>query len=482
MKNQKSFQQNRSESLEQSIYQKIIRNLSGCESITTKEQGSTGKQSRSNYPKKNPEKRKVIILGGGIAGLSAGYFLNKHDIDFTIYEGSQRVGGLANSFTWNGVDCDFAPHRLYTEDKAILEELLGLVDCERIERKSKIVLNGKIINDPVNAIELFLKFLPFKSIGLASSYLLAKLKHKTPPRNFVEFVEARYGTGLSQLFFKPYAEKLFGIPADQISEKWGERKVRVSGLKDMIKKSSKLYFDHFYYPKQGGYGSFVKVMEKACMSNIHRDRKLTNLLYDVSAQGYYCTFADQDGKSYTEYADVIISTIPITTLASALGIEMNLSYRPAKLVYMHIDKPKVMDNHWMYFVDGDKKINRIAEFKNFSKKPANSKTTVLCAEITNTLRFSVDAIIQEIIDTGMITAESVIDTKTICLPHAYPVYNLDYETEIDNAVNQLGRYKELHYLGRQAQFEHQDIDEIFAMAKQVSQEIIKQSANRKPFG
>ena len=42
--------------------------------------------------KQNPEKHKVIVIGAGQAGLSAGYFLKKNNIDFLILHASERVG------------------------------------------------------------------------------------------------------------------------------------------------------------------------------------------------------------------------------------------------------------------------------------------------------------------------------------------------------------------------------------------------------
>jgi putative flavoprotein involved in K+ transport len=40
----------------------------------------------------NPEQHKVIVIGAGQAGLSAGYFLKKNNIDFLILDANERVG------------------------------------------------------------------------------------------------------------------------------------------------------------------------------------------------------------------------------------------------------------------------------------------------------------------------------------------------------------------------------------------------------
>ena len=39
-----------------------------------------------------PEKFKVIVIGGGQAGLSVGYYLKKYNIPFVILDASEKIG------------------------------------------------------------------------------------------------------------------------------------------------------------------------------------------------------------------------------------------------------------------------------------------------------------------------------------------------------------------------------------------------------
>ncbi len=59
--------------------------------------------------KSNFEKHKVIVIGAGQAGLSAGYFLKKNNIDFLILDASERVGDSWRN-RWNSL-------RLFTPAK-----------------------------------------------------------------------------------------------------------------------------------------------------------------------------------------------------------------------------------------------------------------------------------------------------------------------------------------------------------------------------
>ena len=189
---------------------------------------------------------KVGIFGAGIAGLSTAYSLKMENFsNLQIFEASDQVGGLARSFEWHGFNCDLAPHRLFVDDEELLQEFLNLVPMHKLIRQSEIFIRGKWIKDPVNAIEIVWKFFPRDSMRIVWYYLF---KEKHPELNFESLVLNQFGRGLNEFFFKPYSEKLFGVPADQISPVWGRRKIRVGGIKDLIKRKSRLYFKEFYYP------------------------------------------------------------------------------------------------------------------------------------------------------------------------------------------------------------------------------------------
>ena len=58
-----------------------------------------------------PEK-KVLIIGSGIGGLSAGIILAKLGFDVTIIEKNRQSGGMIRSYTRNGIECNVGVHYL----------------------------------------------------------------------------------------------------------------------------------------------------------------------------------------------------------------------------------------------------------------------------------------------------------------------------------------------------------------------------------
>ena len=63
----------------------------------------------------------TTILGSGIAGISAGYHLQKAGEKIIIYEKSNDWGGLCGNFTINGFRFDKFVHFTFTEDPYIKE-------------------------------------------------------------------------------------------------------------------------------------------------------------------------------------------------------------------------------------------------------------------------------------------------------------------------------------------------------------------------
>ena len=70
------------------------------------------------------DKKKVIIIGAGPSGLTAGWELLKDagsPYEVTLLEMSDAVGGMARTITHNGDIMDVGGHRFFSKEKAVLE-------------------------------------------------------------------------------------------------------------------------------------------------------------------------------------------------------------------------------------------------------------------------------------------------------------------------------------------------------------------------
>jgi protoporphyrinogen oxidase len=83
--------------------------------------------------------KKVVIIGAGPAGLTAGYELLKHGVRSTIVDADETVGGLARTVNYKDYLFDIGGHRFFTrwqEVSEIWQEILGdaFVQRNRLSR------------------------------------------------------------------------------------------------------------------------------------------------------------------------------------------------------------------------------------------------------------------------------------------------------------------------------------------------------------
>ena len=412
----------------------------------------------------------IAVLGAGIAGLSAAYFLRRSGGPrVTLIEADREVGGLARSFRWHGFDCDLAPHRLYSQDARLMEEITSLLPMHELQRHSRIHIAGKWINDPVNALELMLKFFPKGSWEIGWHYLT---RQSHGDKSFESLVLSRFGHGLNQFFFKPYSEKLFGIPAGEISPEWGRRKIRVGGVRDMVRRNSKLYFRRFHYPDAGGYGAICQRLYSDVKDIVRLKTRLVDLHRDART-GKFTLDLIRDGAREQLRVDAVISSLPLTMVLDKLGLSIPMRFRPAVITYLLVKRPQVTRNHWFYLADAKYRVNRVAEFKNFALDPDSlpPDSTVLCCEATNLDGLTVERVVQELASIGVLHPSEVIDAMQLRLDQAYPIYDLAYEANIARVRHFLAERPNLFFVGRNAQFEHKDVDEIFDDARGVAEQV-----------
>lgn len=409
----------------------------------------------------------ITILGAGIAGLSSGWLLKQAGLDFTVLEKQQVAGGLARSFEWHGFACDFAAHRLFTSDENVLKQLLNLVPMGRQVRRSRIYLRGHWMRDPLDVVELAQKLGVRERLSVLWSY--AFRPRRLQENHFENYVLSRYGRQLYEYFFRPYTEKLFGIPGDEISVSWARRKVRLASPFDHIRENTKTKFQYFYYPVRGGYGAIA-------------DRLYEEIRQEVVLGATVLGF-DQDGsrisrirfrKGEQEHeleTQAVISTLPLPVTTRMLGHPLRFQFRKVEAVYLLVDKPQVSDFHWTYFIDEEIAINRLVEFKNMSPVDKPATSTVLCAEVTQDLQDPLGKVIADLQRVGILKQGEILDTHMLREEFAYPVYTRDFDEQLQRAGEIIQSVSNLHVLGRAAEFQHREVDDIFGAASQLVRQI-----------
>lgn len=101
----------------------------------------------------------VGIIGGGILGISLGYFLSRDGVHVTIYEASDTLGGLAGPIRMPGYNIDRFYHAILTSDGHLMDlfDELGIMDQYRCkEAKTAFYHQGKLY--PMTSLKEFMTF------------------------------------------------------------------------------------------------------------------------------------------------------------------------------------------------------------------------------------------------------------------------------------------------------------------------------------
>lgn len=123
----------------------------------------------------------IGIVGGGIMGITLGYFLTRHGAKVTIFEASDTLGGLAGPIRMDGYNIDRFYHTILTTDSHLhqLFAELGIQDQYRFrEARTAFYHQGKLY--PMTSLKEFLTFPPLNLIDrfrLGLTIVYARLVH-----------------------------------------------------------------------------------------------------------------------------------------------------------------------------------------------------------------------------------------------------------------------------------------------------------------
>jgi protoporphyrinogen oxidase len=114
---------------------------------------------------------KVGILGGGIMGISLGYFLSKKGVEVEIFEASPMLGGLAGPITLDdGIKVDRFYHAILSSDGHLRQLCtdLGIADQLRF-RETKM---GFYYQSEIHSMNNMIEFLRFPPLGWIDRFRL----------------------------------------------------------------------------------------------------------------------------------------------------------------------------------------------------------------------------------------------------------------------------------------------------------------------
>jgi oxygen-dependent protoporphyrinogen oxidase len=173
----------------------------------------------------------VVIVGGGIAGLSAAYDLARAGIPHTLFEKMPRLGGVIETRTQDGCLLECGPDSFITakpEALALIKEL-GLegevIGSNDFQRTTHIVKHGKLVPLP----EGVMMIVPSKVMPMVKSNLLGwgtkirmgfellRRPKQYPDRSVAEFVVDHFGQETLDYLAEPLLSGVYGGDPRELS-------------------------------------------------------------------------------------------------------------------------------------------------------------------------------------------------------------------------------------------------------------------------
>lgn len=181
--------------------------------------------------------KRVAIIGGGIAGLSAAYFLEKArrggaGIDWTLFEKSDRLGGVIRTEHRDGYILEAGPDSFLTikPDAAKLCRDLGiddqLIPSNDLERKTYILVKRRLIPVP-DGLQFMVptRVWPMVTTPLfswrtklrAAAELFASAEAGHDDESVADFVRRHFGQQMVDRVAEPLLAGVYGGDSDQLS-------------------------------------------------------------------------------------------------------------------------------------------------------------------------------------------------------------------------------------------------------------------------
>jgi protoporphyrinogen oxidase len=408
----------------------------------------------------NCEDRRVIIIGGGPAGLTAAYELSKRAVPAVVLEADSVVGGIARTVNYKGYLFDIGGHRFYTkwnEVQQIWEEVLGDGFLLR-PRLSRIYYRKKFFPYPLVAKDALFGLGPVEAVGILASYLRAQIFPSPTEENLEQWICNRFGRRLYRNFFKAYTEKVWGVPCTEIHAEWAARRIRGLSLSTVVRSALwknaapevKTLINEFHYPQRGPGQMWEtlagQLQERECpVLTEHRVVRIQHRGGKVTG----CVTAGPWGEKHFAGTD-FISSMPLRELVDALEepapeevrrAASRLRYRDFLIVSLIINRKDVVPDNWIYVHDPSVKVGRIQNFKNWSPAmvPDANKTSLgmeyfvfqndeLWSSSDDQL---IDLARKEIAQLGLVRPQEVEDGTVVRMPKAYPSYQESYAEQVE---------------------------------------------------
>jgi protoporphyrinogen oxidase len=385
---------------------------------------------------------RIVILGAGPTGLGAAYRLGQysHD-DWEIFEREDHVGGLASSYRdEHGFIWDHGGHVMFSHyeffDSLVEEMLAG--DYDEHMREAWIWLHDRFVPYPLqNNIHRLPK-------GVFLDCLMGVIeaqKCERPRRNFGEWVEGVFGSGISEHFMVPYNQKVWAHPLAMMGTNWQGDRVPTVDVRHIVENLLEDRDDVSWGPNNKfkfpllGTGMLYERIASALPQAVSLEKEAVRI--DTSAR--VVDFADGSQSRYEH----LITTMPIPELIRCIGdcppeiseAVSDLLHTEGMFVGIGIADECPSSKCWMYFPESNSPFYRVTYLSNYSPRmtPGSGYFSLLAEVSSSAYKYEdpadvTDRTIEGLLASKLLTREQaeskIVSRQLLRVPYSYPVPTL----------------------------------------------------------
>jgi UDP-galactopyranose mutase len=383
--------------------------------------------------------KKIIILGAGLAGLSAAWHLQNDATECLIFEKESDVGGLCRSRKIKDFIFDCDGHLLHFRNKYTLQLVNKLLKGNLVSHKRSAWINnfGIFSRYPFQAN---LSALPEKiAKECLFEFLKASQSRQTrAPVNFLKWINSSFGKGISRNFMVPYNRKFWTVPLDKMTSDWTDNFIPQPKPSEVIEgfftenRQAFGYNSTFWYPRKAGIGQLPRAFEQR-LGNVFKNCPVTEIDLDKK-EITVC------GRKKIKF-DSLISTIPLPELVKIIrplpadirGMFRKLRWNSIFNLNLGIKGDCQAGRHWIYFPHKESIFFRVGFFHNFSNNIVPRGSSAMYTEVAYSKNRPIDKskvvsrIVKDLKACGVLAEDnklSVLDINDI--KYGYPIYDQDY--------------------------------------------------------
>jgi len=432
----------------------------------------------------------ILIIGAGLAGLSAAYYLGHRE--YEICEKDHEVGGLCRSYRADGFTFDYTGHLMHVrrqETMNLLETLLPQAFTLH-RRRASIYAQGVFTPYPFQANlyklprevikECLVGFIKAVEQRSTANTFGSKTLSNNEAASFKDWIIGAFGKGIANYFMLPYNEKLWQTDLSSLSSDWVEWSIPVPSVDEVvggalgIENEQMGYSAQFYYPGEGGIG----VLPRSFLPHIN-EVKCGKQLTALDLKEKRAWFSDGSTQCYS----ALVSTAPLTELLGMIrrlppeiaAIKSNLKHISVLDINLGINRDALSDQHWIYFPERDFPFYRAGCYSNFSAATAPAGTTSLYIEVSylpGTLldkQGIINAAFQSLSRCGiLIDQDQILAQSAVELPYAYVIYDSFRKDHLPRVMDYLAR-NSVWSIGRYGSWKYMSMEDTILEGKAVAE-------------